>query len=101
HEDRGPAHLTAFPDSTVGSPRRKVATTRPGSVRPAYGVLRLRLARAVGSTTHRAAGSTRVRFAGAPGAGVWPCSASPAIRAGARLIRSAMRSQRGPNTSIA
>src|SRR5690606_22978733 len=85
HQDRFPAHRRAFPSSTVGSPRRNVATTRPGSVIPAYGVLRLRLASSLGATVHCAAGSTRVRLAGAPGAGSWPCSASPAIRAGARL----------------
>ena len=53
--------------------------------RPAYGVLRLRLASAAGSTVQRAAGSTSVRLAGAPGAsGSRPWPASPAIRAGAR-----------------
>ncbi|GAA3011329.1 hypothetical protein GCM10017559_37500 [Streptosporangium longisporum] len=31
----------SFPSRTVGLPRRKVATTRPGSVSPSYGVLRL------------------------------------------------------------
>src|SRR5690606_21863894 len=107
HQDRRPggacgggrAHRVAFPSSTVGWPRRKVATTRPGRVMPAYGVLRLRLASWVGSTVTRAAGSTRVRLAGAPGAGSWPWSSSPASRAGVRLIRSAMRFQSGPNTS--
>src|SRR3954467_9160714 len=33
-----------FPSSTVGRPRRKVATTRAGSSRASKGVLRLRLA---------------------------------------------------------
>src|SRR3954452_8197382 len=33
-----------FPSSTVGRPRRKVATTRAGSSRTSKGVLRLRLA---------------------------------------------------------
>src|SRR5690606_17169207 len=80
----GPGHRWAFPSSTVGSPRSKVATTRPGSAICAYGVLRLRLANSPGATVHRAAGSTRVRFAGTPGAGSWPWSASPATRAGVR-----------------
>ena len=78
HQQRRRApHFTAFPSSTVGSPRRNVATTRPGSVRPAYGVLRLRLALSAGSTTQRAAGSTSVKLAGAPGAGSCPCSVEP------------------------
>ena len=31
----------SFPSSTTGTPRRKVATTRPGSSIPAKGVFRL------------------------------------------------------------
>ncbi len=48
---------TSLPSRTVGVPRRKVATTRPGSSMPRYGVLRLRLAESVGSMVRRAAGS--------------------------------------------
>ena len=47
----------SLPSSTVARPRRNVATTRPGSSMPAYGVLRLRLADSVASTTRRTAGS--------------------------------------------
>ena len=72
----------------------------PAARIPAYGVLRLRLASAAGSTVHGAAGSTRVRFAGAPGAGSWPCSARPAMRAGVRDIRSAMPSQPSSSSSV-
>ena len=50
------AHCS-LPSSTVARPRRNVATTRPGSSMPAYGVLRLRLADSVASTTRRTAGS--------------------------------------------
>src|SRR5262245_32269849 len=103
-EDRGGAgrHATTragsvtVPFRTVGTPRRNVATTRSGSFIPAYGVLRLLLASAPGSTTHDAAGSTSVNVAGAPGAGSWPWSVSPAMRAGARDMRSAMPSQSSP-----
>src|SRR4051794_10794663 len=56
-----------LPSSTVGRPRRKVATTRAGSVRPANGVFRPRLALCLGSTVQRASGSTSTRLAGAPG----------------------------------
>src|SRR3954447_13705205 len=37
------AHQAGFPSRTVGRPRRNVATTRAGSSRASYGVLRLRL----------------------------------------------------------
>ena len=50
------AHAS-LPSSTVGLPRRNVATTRPGSSRPAYGVLRERDASSEASTTCRADGS--------------------------------------------
>src|SRR3954451_10178122 len=36
-------HQAGFPSRTVGRPRRNVATTRAGSSRASYGVLRLRL----------------------------------------------------------
>src|SRR3954469_16504055 len=36
-------HQPGFPSRTVGRPRRNVATTRAGSSRASYGVLRLRL----------------------------------------------------------
>src|SRR5256886_2887170 len=72
-EDRLPPHRTAFPSSTVGTPRRNVATTRTGRVIPAYGVLRLREANPAGSTVQVAEGSTRVKLAGTPGAGARPC----------------------------
>ena len=52
--------MTAFPSRTVGSPRRKVATMRPGRVVPAYGVLRLRLAVSDASTVRRATAVSRV-----------------------------------------
>src|SRR3954447_7338793 len=60
-----PAHA-GLPSTTVGWPRRNVATTRAGSSRPAYGVLRLRLALSDGSTVQRASASMSTRFAGAP-----------------------------------
>src|SRR5262249_21762690 len=59
HQDGGPAawrgagrarHQAGFPSSTVARPRRNVATTWPGRVRPANGELRLREACAAGST---------------------------------------------------
>ena len=50
------AHCS-LPSSTVARPRRNVATTRPGSSIPAYGVLRDRLADSVGSTVRRTLGS--------------------------------------------
>src|SRR5205823_4072381 len=69
----GITHRWASPSMTTGSPRSSVCRTRPASLRPAYGVLRLRLARRSGSTTHTAAGSITVRFAGAPSATGPPC----------------------------
>ena len=60
HLPQGGGQATAhcsLPSSTVARPRRNVATTRPGSSMPAYGVLRLRLADSVASTTRRTAGS--------------------------------------------
>src|SRR4051812_46624201 len=57
---------TSAPRSTVSRPRSRVATTRAGNVRPAYGVLRDFEASAAGSTVHEPAGSTSVRLAGAP-----------------------------------
>src|SRR5690606_4495165 len=86
-------HRVAFPSSTVGRPCRNVATIRAGRVLPAYGVLRLREASAPGSTVQVASGSTSVRLAGLPSTGSSPCPARPAMRAGARDIRSAMPSQ--------
>ncbi len=47
----------SLPSSTVGRPRRNVATTRPGSSRPAYGVLRDSDAEVALSTTRRTDGS--------------------------------------------
>src|SRR5262249_14461879 len=87
---------TNAPSRTVGTPRVTVATRRSGSFMPAYGVLRLLLARPSRSTTRDAAGSTSVNVAGAPGAGSWPWSDRPAMRAGVRDIRSAMPSQSSP-----
>ena len=49
-----------------------VATTRPGSVRPAKGVLRDFDASAAGVTVHDASGSTSTRLAGAPTSIGWP-----------------------------
>jgi len=51
-----PAYCS-LPSSTVGRPRRNVATTWPGSSRPAYGVLRLSDADSLASTTRRTDGS--------------------------------------------
>ena len=51
-----------------------------------------------GSTTRRADGSTSVRLAGVPAVRSVPWPASPAIRAGARDIRSAMSSHCSPST---
>ena len=51
----------SFPSSTVGTPRRKVATTRPGSSIPAKGVLRLLDAPADVTASAGAAGSYKVR----------------------------------------
>src|SRR3954471_15841161 len=59
----GQLHQAGFPSRTVGRPRRNVATTRAGSSRAAYGLLRLRLALWVGSTVQRASASTRTRLA--------------------------------------
>ena len=47
----------SLPSSTVARPRRKVATTRPGSSIPAYGVLRESEADAEASTVRRTDGS--------------------------------------------
>src|SRR5207249_5140556 len=91
-------HRTALPSSTVGSPRRNVASTRAGSVMPAYGVLRLRLASSAGSTVHRASGSTRTRCAAAPAASRPPWPGRAAIRAGRVDIRSA--TSRQPNRPV-
>src|SRR5439155_1081423 len=66
-------HLWASASATTGSPRNKVWRTRPVSLLPAYGVLRLRLARRSGSTTHTASGSITVMLAGAPSAMGPPC----------------------------
>src|SRR5690606_18674439 len=44
HEHAGPDHRWASPSRTTTSPCCRVWRTRPVSVRPAYGVLRLRLA---------------------------------------------------------
>src|SRR6185312_16436684 len=52
--------------STVGRPRRNVATTRPGRTRPRKGVFRPAVAIDTGSMVRLAAGSTRTTFAGAP-----------------------------------
>ena len=52
------AQRWASPSITTGSPASTVWRTRPVSSIPAYGVLRLRLARAPGSTVHVACGST-------------------------------------------
>ena len=57
----GPTIQASFPSSTVGTPRRKVATTRPGSSIPAKGVLRLLDAPADVTASAGAAGSYRVR----------------------------------------
>ena len=72
----------ASPSMTTGSPARSVWRTRPVSFRPAKGVLRDRLARRVGSTSHTASGSKTHRWAGRPGAIGPPWSARPARRAG-------------------
>src|SRR3954471_11774149 len=58
-------HQAGFPSRTVGRPRRNVATTRAGSSRASYGVLRLRLALCLRSTVQRASASTSTRLAGA------------------------------------
>ncbi len=58
-------HRVAFPSWTTTSPKRIVCLTFPRNARPANGVLRARLARPSGSTTHSCAGSNTVRFAGA------------------------------------
>ena len=52
----GRAHWS-FPSSTVALPRRKVATMRPGSSLPAYGVLRLSEADSDASIVRRTLGS--------------------------------------------
>jgi hypothetical protein len=58
HEEGvAPGAHAGFPSSTVGVPRRNVATTRPGSSRPAYGVLRESETDSLASTVRRAAGS--------------------------------------------
>jgi hypothetical protein len=74
-------------------PRRKVATTRPGSGIPANGVLRLLDAPAGLTASAGAAGSYRVRWAGAPSASGVPCPVSRPIRAGRADIRSATPGQ--------
>src|SRR6516225_3658813 len=61
----GIASSTA-PSRDVSRPRNTVATTRPGRVRPAYGVLRDFDASAAGEAVHRIVGSTTTRFAGSP-----------------------------------
>ncbi len=53
----GSARHTSTPFSTVGVPRRNVATTRPGSSIPAYGVLRDSELSSLGTTVRRTAGS--------------------------------------------
>ena len=79
--------------AAVGTPRRNVATTRPGSVMPAYGVLRLSEADSVGSTTRVAVASWSTRFAGSPTASGRPCPATRPISAGFVDIRWATSSQ--------
>src|SRR5579863_7078098 len=88
-----PRHQASFPSSTVGSPRRNVATTRPGSTMPVNGLLRLLEAWLAGSTASRGVGSYSVRLAGAPGSSWLPCPASRAILAGRSDIRSATSAQ--------
>ena len=58
-------HRWASPSITTGSPRRIVWRT-PSSVRPAYGVLRLRLARRAGSTVHSRWGRSRTGWRDGP-----------------------------------
>ena len=62
--EQGGCHVS-FPSSTVGVPRRKVATTWPGSSIPANGVFRL-LDTPYPTASSGAAGSYRVRLAGPP-----------------------------------
>src|SRR5215471_14515304 len=85
HEQGGSAHLASLPLSTVGRPRRNVATTRPGSLRPANAVLRLRETCALGSTGAIGSGSYSTRLAGEPGAIGQPCRWSPRPTAGAPI----------------
>ena len=82
---------------TTGSPARTVWRTLPISSRPAKGVLRLRLARADGSTTQRRAGSITHRLAGAPGLTGPPWAPDrPAMAAGCQDMRASTRSSGRP-----
>ena len=71
-------HRCAVASTTTASPRMTVCRTAPVNVRPAYGVLRLRLASRAGSTTVVAAGSKTNRLAAAPGSTGPPCALWPA-----------------------
>src|SRR5690606_25926730 len=73
---------TGWASGTVARPRGNVATTRPGRVRPGQGLLRRVLAGCAPATTPRAAGSTRVRWAGSPTARGRPGGSTRPIRAG-------------------
>src|SRR5579872_3039282 len=88
-QDQERLHRVSFPSSTVGVPRRNVATTRPGTIIPANGVLRLFDAPDALTGPGCAAGSYRVRLAGLPTATGAPWPASRPIRAGRTDIRSA------------
>ena len=91
---RWAAHRWATASITTGSPRRIVCRTAPVKVRPAYGVLRLRLASCVGSTTVDAVGSNTQRFAVAPSSIGPPWALWPARRASVD-VRPAMRGRLG------
>src|ERR1019366_7465247 len=95
-------HRCATASITTASPRSTVWRTAPVKLRPAYGVLRLRLARRSGSTTVDAVGSNTHRLAVAPISIGPPWALCPArrasvalkaaIAAGCALISAKMRS---------
>ena len=102
HGSGGRSQVNAGPRRrrTTGSPRSNVCRTRPVSLRPAYGVLRLRLASASGSTTHTASGSMTHRLAGRPSSNGPPWSPSTPATAAGRQQSRARISASGRSSSV-